>query len=73
MILRWLILNGILFYHFALYANFESEHSITISGTFKSSFAFHAVVDTSVASAHSVVKSDWSTTFHRVLCVTTSH
>ena len=48
------------------------NNSITISGTFKSSFAFHAVVDTSVVSAHSDVEPDWSTTFHRVHCVTVS-
>ena len=70
-LLRALILNGTFCYITSLCMQILNwNNSITISETFKSSFAFHAVVDTSVVSAHSVVEPDWSTTLHprRPLC-----
>lgn len=70
---RRLILNVIFWYITSLCMQILSQNnSITISETFKASFAFHAVVDTSVVSASSVVESDWST-FRRVHCAVISH
>ena len=73
MIERQLILNGIFWcINWLCMQILNQSNSVTISGTFKASFAFHAVVDTSVVSAPSVIESDWST-FHRVDCVAISN
>ena len=73
MIERRLTLNGIFWNITSLCMQILNRiNSITISGTFKLRLLFMLFVDTSVASASSVVEPDWSR-FRCVLCIAISH